>query len=179
MYNIFSLISFLFRPQYLNHLKSLLGKVDALPTSDIWILLLRSSDWIFTNIVPLCYNCMPEVSMLIKTDKPNRSEAAHWSFITLVIWTSDLRDVGNAICCYFHSYLRNFSDNYLWVQRLTLRRGSALWKRVALSFSFFLQPAILSKLTSLSAVKEPPLFGNFNFNCFLDLWDKMASCLTC
>lgn len=78
------------------------------PSSDIWILLLRSGCWIFTNIGPLCYNCMPEVSMLIKTDKPNRSEAAHWSFITLVIWTSDLRDVGNAICCYFHSYLKKF-----------------------------------------------------------------------
>ena len=35
MYNVFSLTSFLFHPRYLIHLKSLLGKVDALPASDI------------------------------------------------------------------------------------------------------------------------------------------------
>lgn len=146
------------------------------PSSDIWILLLRSSCWIFANIGPLRYNCMPEVSVLIKTDKLNRSAAARWSFITLVIWTSDLRDVGNAICCYFHSYLRNISDNYLWAQRLTLRRGSALRKLVALSFSSFVQPASLSKLTSHSSVIGPPIFCNFNLS-FLDFQDIFGTLL--
>jgi hypothetical protein len=174
LYVIFSLISpFLSAPPHrLIHLKSLLIKVGSAPPCDIWILRWRSSCWIFTEIGPLCYNCMPEVSMLIKTDKPNRSEAARWSFITLVIWTSDLRDVGNAICCYFHSYLRNFSDNYLWAQRLSLRRGSALQKLLALSFSSFVPPAILSKLTAHSCTKRPPHFCNFNFELFSWLVEK-------
>lgn len=145
------------------------------PSSDIWILLLRSSCWIFANIGPLRYNWKPEVSMLIKTDKPNGSAAAHWSFITLVIRTSDLRDVGNAICGYFHSYLRNISDNYLWAQRLTLRRGSALRKLVALSFSSSVQPARLSKLTAHSSVIGPPSFCNLNASCFLDLQDTFGT----
>lgn len=46
---------------------------------------IRTGWWIATNVVSLFYNCMREVSVLIKTDKCNRSEAAHWSFITLVI----------------------------------------------------------------------------------------------
>lgn len=149
---------FLFHPHHLIHLKSLIKRRTPSPSSDIWILL-RSSCWIFTDRGPLCYNCVPEVSVLIKTDKLNRSGAALWSFITLVIWTSDLRDVGNAIRYYFHSYLRNFSDNCLWAQRLTLRREWALWELVALSFSSILKPAIQSKLTSPSSGKGPLFFA--------------------
>lgn len=126
------------------------------PSADIWMLLFKPYCWIFTGMRPLWYNCMPEESVLIKTDKPNRSEAAHWSFITVVIPTSDLRDVGNAICCYFHSHLRNFSDNYLWAQRLSLRSRSAVQKLVVSSFSYLLQPAILSTLTSHPSLKGPP-----------------------
>lgn len=67
---------------------------------------------------------MAEVSMLIKTDKPNRSEAGCWSFITLVIQTSDHLDKGNAIWLHFHSYGTNFLDTCLWMQRLNIKWGS-------------------------------------------------------
>lgn len=134
---LYSRIHFLSSPSsslffpFLIHLKCLLMKAGTPFSSwhldaSVEVQLLN-----FPPVGPSCYNCMPEESLLIKTDRPHRSEAARWGFITWVIRTSDLRDIGNAICRYSHSYLRHFSDTCLWAPRLPLGGGSAMGRVVA------------------------------------------------